>query len=364
MGSKTAGICVSCQNSAKNATESGYNYRIDSYFVISLLYSTSLHSNYTGASVYAEELLDTTTFKTSSQASQYLRQLTCITALGGGHGLGRLLYTLKFMRKRLVGVVATTDNGGSTGLLRDAHECIAWGDIRNCLSQLAQQPLAADLLNYRFPEGPSLKGHSFGNLLLYTLNELSARPIDSIQLLSRLLKVSNRVLPMSETPTDLVADTLENMHCFGEIRIDALAHMPSRLSLSPQVEATPEVLEHILNSELILLGPGSFLTSVMPPLLIDDIQHAIAQSGAQIIYVDNLVAENSPAGRLTTLERLNWLEQHLQGTKINAVISPNTTEITHIPVINTVKAEQDTEHRHDSESLLIAIAQAHSQLKR
>ncbi len=323
----------------------------------------TLRLNYAGASVYAEVSLNTTLFKTSSQANQYLRQLTCITALGGGHGLGRLLFSLKFMRKKLVGIVATTDNGGSTGLLRDAHDCIAWGDIRNCLSQLAQQPLAADLLNYRFSEGPSLKGHSFGNLLLYTLNELSARPIDSIQLLSRLLKVSNRVLPMSETPTDLVADTFENMHCFGEIRIDALTHMPESLSLSPQVRATPEAIEHILTSELIILGPGSFLTSIMPPLLIEDIQHAIAQSQAQIIYIDNLVAENSPAGRLTTLERLTWLERYLQGAKINAVISPKAPEITHIPVISTVKAEQDTEHRHDAESLLIAIAQAHSQLK-
>ncbi|MCO4320820.1 gluconeogenesis factor YvcK family protein [Aliidiomarina quisquiliarum] len=307
--------------------------------------------------------MNTATITTSTQANKQLRQLHCITALGGGHGLGRLLFSLSFMRKKLVGVVATTDNGGSTGLLRDAHECIAWGDIRNCLSQLAQQPLAADLLNYRFDGVASLKGHSFGNLLLYTLNELSARPIDSIQLLSRLLKVSNRVLPMSETPTDLVADTMENMRCFGELRIDALTHMPSQLSLSPEVTATPEVIEHILTSELILLGPGSFLTSVMPPLLIEDIQHAIAKSQAQIIYVDNLVAEHSPAGRLTTLERVVWIERYLRGSKINAVISPNAAEITHIPVISNIKAEANTEHRHDAESLLIAIAQAHSQLK-
>lgn len=307
--------------------------------------------------------MNTVTIKTNSQATKYLRQLNCITALGGGHGLGRLLYSLSFMRKKLVGVVATTDNGGSTGLLRDAHECIAWGDIRNCLSQLAQQPLAADLLNYRFPADASLNGHSFGNLLLYTLNELSARPIDTIQILSRLLKVSNKVLPMSETPTDLVAETMENMRCFGELRIDALTHMPSQLSLSPAVTATPEAIEHILSSELILLGPGSFLTSVMPPLLIDDIQLAIAESQAQIIFVDNLVAENSPAGSLTTFERVSWLERHLRGSKVNAVISSNASGIDHIPVINTVKPELDALHRHDSDSLLIAIAQAHSLLK-
>src|SRR5690554_2072469 len=138
--------------------------------------------------------LETQQIKTSNQASDYLRQLTCITALGGGHGLGRLLYSLKFMGKKLVGVVATTDNGGSTGKLRATHKCIAWGDIRNCLSQLAQQPLAAELLNYRYNDN-MLRGHSFGNLLLHTLNEISARPIDSIELLSRLLKVNCKVLP-------------------------------------------------------------------------------------------------------------------------------------------------------------------------
>lgn len=306
--------------------------------------------------------MNNTAFTTTQQAQQYLRQLNCITALGGGHGLGRLLASLKFMRNKLVGVVATTDNGGSTGVLRDSHDCIAWGDIRNCLSQLAQQPLAADLLNYRFQEGASLKGHSFGNLLLYTLNELSARPTDTIQLLSRLLKVSNRILPMSETPTDLVAKTAENLQCFGEIHVDALKQMPLSLELSPHVKATPEVVEHILQSELILLGPGSFLTSLLPPLLIDDIQHAIAQSQAQVIYIDNLVNEQSPAGRLPLIERLAWLERHLHGAKVNAVISPHAIDIDQIPVITRVCAEQNTKHRHSTESLLLAIAEAYQRL--
>ena len=306
--------------------------------------------------------METQQIKTSNQASDYLRQLTCITALGGGHGLGRLLYSLKFMGKKLVGVVATTDNGGSTGKLRATHKCIAWGDIRNCLSQLAQQPLAAELLNYRYNDN-MLRGHSFGNLLLHTLNEISARPIDSIELLSRLLKVNCKVLPMSEVPTDLTADTAEDLHCFGEINVDALVTMPKRLSLSPEVAATPEVINHIINSELILLGPGSFLTSIMPPLLVSEIQQAIAASGAPIIYVDNLVKENSPAGRLTTQQRLHWLEQHLAGASIGAVISPVAHEITHIPVIQTVTAEENSLHRHDATRLRIAVAQAYYHIK-
>ncbi|WP_241971836.1 gluconeogenesis factor YvcK family protein [Aliidiomarina taiwanensis] len=305
--------------------------------------------------------METQHIQTSSQASDYLRPLQRITALGGGHGLGRLLYSLKFMGKKLVGVVATTDNGGSTGMLRATHKCIAWGDIRNCLSQLAQQPLAAELLNYRYNDN-QLNGHSFGNLLLHTLNEISARPIDSIELLSRLLKVNSKVLPMSEVPTDLTADTVEDLHCFGEINVDALVTMPKRLSLSPKVAATPEAIEHILQSDLILLGPGSFLTSIMPPLLVEEIQQAIAASGASILYVDNLVKENSPAGRLSTQERLTWLEQYLGGARVHAVISPKAHEITHIPVVQTVTPEANTLHRHDATRLRIAIAQAYYQL--
>lgn len=287
-----------------------------------------------------------------------LLRLQRITAVGGGHGLGRLMSTLSFMKRRLVGIVATTDNGGSTGILRESHQCIAWGDIRNCLSQLASQPLAADLLNFRFKDGSSLAGHSFGNLLLYTLDELSARPLDGIQLLSRLLKVENRLLPMSESPTDLLAETIENMQCFGEIRIDALAQMPSGLSLSPAVSATPEAVEHLLASDLIILGPGSLLTSVMPPLLIRDIQQAIAESGASVIFIDNLEPELSPAGRLSCAERVAWIEKHTGPDTINLVISNDPAAPQSIPVVAGVNAEPDTQHRHDSASLLKALNEA------
>ena len=102
-----------------------------------------------------------------------LSTLKRVTAIGGGHGLGRVLSSLRFLKHRLVGVVTTTDNGGATGLLRQSHDCIAWGDIRNCLSQLVEQPLAAQVLNYRFTGEDPLAGHNFGNLLLHTLEMAS-----------------------------------------------------------------------------------------------------------------------------------------------------------------------------------------------
>lgn len=287
-----------------------------------------------------------------------------ITAIGGGHGLGRLLATLTFMKKRLVGIVATSDNGGSTGRLRADQHCIAWGDIRNCMSQLASQPLAAEVLNFRFEKQTGLEGHSLGNLLLYCLDELSARPVDGIELLSRLLKVASRILPMSETPTDLVAELENDLTCFGEFRVDKLTSMPKRLTLFPEVEATPEALLHLTQSDYIILGPGSFLTSVLPPLLIEEIAQTIENSSARVIFIDNLVAEPSPAGQLPLTERMQWLHGQLGFQPVDAIISVTneTPEVSYqaeqaivIPVITGAKPDSEVPHRHDEKTLLDAI---------
>lgn len=291
-------------------------------------------------------------------APRQLRDLKMITAIGGGHGLGRVLHCLKFMRKRLIGIVATTDNGGASGRLRQHQHTIAWGDIRNCLSQLTQQPLAAEVLNYRFDEQHELHGHNLGNLLLYTLDQLSTRPIDGIALLSRLLNITTRVLPMSEIPVDLVAETHEKIQCFGEVHVDQLCRMPRQLKLEPTVQATPEAVQHILHSDLILLGPGSFMTSIMPPLLLAEIRNAIAASPAPVIFIDNLIAENSPAGRLSLSERLAWMQQQLGPLAIDLVISNHVDTQLTIPTINTVMPARDARHRHDPVSLLHALERA------
>lgn len=308
-------------------------------------------------------MTDTTDSKISGSIAgklprRQLEDLRCVTAIGGGHGLGRVLSTLSFLQRRLVGIVATTDNGGASGLLRRSQQTIAWGDIRNCLSQLALQPLAADVLNYRFSDEHELNGHNFGNLLLHTLDELSARPLDGIQLLSRLLNINIRLLPMSETSVDLVASTQEGLECFGELDVDKLHHMPTALSLAPAVSATPEAIRHIRRSDLIILGPGSFLTSVMPPLLMADLAQSIADSQAPVLFIDNLSPEHSPAGRLTLSERINWLEQQLGRQLVDLVISNAPDAGLTVPYIKHVVAASDAPHRHDRDSLLNAIEEA------
>lgn len=296
-------------------------------------------------------------FNSLAEAQAYIKTYRQVTAIGGGHGLGRLLSSLSFLNSKLIGIVTTTDNGGSTGLLRDAHACIAWGDIRNCLSQLAKQPLATQLLDYRFKEPTELKGHNLGNLLLYTLNELSGRPLDAIKVLSGLCRVRNCILPMSEVPVDLVAETNEQLSCFGEVLVDALEKMPVKLSLSQEVAATPEVVKQILKSEVIILGPGSLLTSITPPLLVSEIKQALAQTTAKIIFIDNLMPENSPAKHLNLGQKVQWLENHLLTKKIDAAIS-HQLPTNGLPVFNGVTAEPNFPHRHDKESLVLTLAHA------
>ncbi|KXS35771.1 MAG: hypothetical protein AWU56_806 [Idiomarina sp. T82-3] len=286
-----------------------------------------------------------------------LSTLKRVTAIGGGHGLGRVLSSLRFLKHRLVGVVTTTDNGGATGLLRQSHDCIAWGDIRNCLSQLVEQPLAAQVLNYRFTGEDPLAGHNFGNLLLHTLDQVSARPSDGIRLLSRLLNVDTRLLPMSECPTDLMALTHDNMECHGEILIDSLPQLPRSLKLTNNAVATPEVVRHISKSELVILGPGSFLTSVLPPLLVPQIAHALAKTQAYVVFIDNLAHEKGPAGSLCVSEKLRFLEHHVGAPVVDAVLTNFHDASLAIPQLGELTSDKDVYYRHDTGVLLAQLEQ-------
>ncbi|MCG9731073.1 uridine diphosphate-N-acetylglucosamine-binding protein YvcK [Shewanella sp. Isolate13] len=245
-----------------------------------------------------------------------LNQYNHVVAIGGGHGLGRVLSALSFLGPKLTGIVATTDNGGSTGRLRAEKECIAWGDLRNCLTQLAKRPSVGSLMfEYRFGGDSELTGHNLGNLMLMALDELCVRPLDAVNLVRNFLNIDTRLIPMSEEPTHLVALQASGESVFGETDVDKMQDTPIALSLDPQVQATCEACEAIRDAELIILGPGSFLTSVMPPLLLPKIASALAQSKAEVILIDNLTKEPSPIANCSMNNKINWCHQVL-GLKI------------------------------------------------
>jgi len=233
-----------------------------------------------------------------------------VVAIGGGHGLGRVLSALNHLEGRLTGIVTTTDNGGSTGRLRETENCIAWGDLRNCIHQVVTQPTIASLMfEYRFGGEGELSQHNLGNLMLLALDKMSVRPLDAINLIREMLHVKSHIVPMSEHPTHLVAHGRNDERVFGEISVDKMTSMPKCLHLEPDVPATPEAIVAINKAQLILIGPGSFLTSLMPPLLLPELRDAITKSQAKKIFIANLIKEDGPAGNASKNELLEWTRQ-------------------------------------------------------
>ena len=219
-----------------------------------------------------------------------------VVALGGGHGLGRVMSSLSSLGSRLTGIVTTTDNGGSTGRIRRSEGGIAWGDMRNCINQLIAEPsVASAMFEYRFGGNGELSGHNLGNLMLKALDHLSVRPLEAINLIRNLLKVDAFLIPMSEQPVDLMALDHEGHEVYGEVNIDQLDNVPQELMLTPPVPATREAVEAIAEADLILIGPGSFYTSLLPILLLDEMAQALRRTPAPMVFIDNLGKEHSPA---------------------------------------------------------------------
>lgn len=281
-----------------------------------------------------------------------LADLDRVVALGGGHGLGRVMSSLSSLGSRLTGIVTTTDNGGSTGRIRRSEGGIAWGDTRNCLNQLITEPsVASAMFEYRFGGNGELSGHNLGNLMLKAMDNLSVRPLEALNLIRNLLKVDAFLIPMSEQPVDLMAVDQEGHEVFGEINVDRLALPPKELHLYPAVSATREAIQAIASADLILIGPGSFFTSLMPLLLVDDLARALRRTPAPVIYIGNLGRELSPAtAGLTLNDKLDIMSHYVGKTLVDAVvISPHVGKQSpgERLVIQQPLAATDIPYRHD-----------------
>ncbi|MGC9461156.1 YvcK family protein [Vibrio genomosp. F10] len=284
-----------------------------------------------------------------------------VVAIGGGHGLGRMLAALKDFGSNATGIVTTTDNGGSTGRIRHCQGGIAWGDTRNCINQLITDPsISSMMFEYRFKGAGELDGHNLGNLMLTALDNLSVRPFEAIQLIRNMLKVDVNIVPMSEHPSDLTALSMEGKWVTGETNVDEMTDDLMRLDLSPEVPATKEGVTAIEEADCIILGPGSFLTSIMPPLLLPEIGKAIStNTNATVVFVENLSPEFGPAGRMSLKQKLEWCERACQGRKIDVVLGdtphPEIDQEWHC--LTTELASPNRDWRHDRSKLQAAIEQ-------
>lgn len=291
-----------------------------------------------------------------------INELFSVVAIGGGHGLGRVLSSLSFLQHRLIGIVATTDNGGSTGRIRSQHGGIAWGDLRNCLSQInSKSTTASELFEYRFGGNGELAGHNLGNLIFKALEDMHTRPLTCIELVRRFLSIRTELLPMSEVPVHLQSHLPSGETVLGEISIDALTEMPTHLSLSQEVFATPEAISAITQTDLIILGPGSFFTSIMPALLLPDLAQAINKSKAKIIFIDNLAKENGIAGTLSLAERVRWIENCIGKERLNVVITaPDNLDELPLNILKMRRSlhDENIRYRHDRKKLMNIIGEA------
>jgi uncharacterized cofD-like protein len=230
-----------------------------------------------------------------------------LVAIGGGTGLSSLLAGLKtyvvdvrgwesyrdISLKMLTAVVTVTDDGGSSGRLREEFHILPPGDIRNCLVALSEdEKLLARLFKYRFPGTGDLQGHSFGNLFLTALTGVTGDFLEAIKLSSEVLAIRGRIFPSTVTDVSLMAELDTGQIVRGESKISKSRAKISRISLSPE-ECRPlsETLEAISQADVITLGPGSLFTSVIPNLLVEGIADAISNSSGIKVYIANIMTQ-------------------------------------------------------------------------
>jgi uncharacterized cofD-like protein len=238
-----------------------------------------------------------------------------IVAIGGGNGLSTLLRGLKQHTKNVTAIVTVADDGGGSGMLRSDLNMPPPGDIRNCMQALANtEPLMEQLLGYRFTEG-SLTGQAFGNLLLAALNGISGSFDEAVAKMSQVLAITGRILPVTNANVALAATFENGAEVVGESKIAAFKKAQGcrirQVRLLPEGSAAlPAVLEAIGEANLILLGPGSLYTSVIPNLLVDGVAQAIRERDVPKVYIGNVMTQDGETEGMTLSEHVSALLDH------------------------------------------------------
>jgi len=267
-----------------------------------------------------------------------------ITALGGGTGLPAILsglreHVINGRLSSLTAVVAMTDDGGSSGRLRKTRRIPPPGDIRNCLVALAvDRDLVTALLQYRYKGSEELGGHTVGNLILTALAEQTGSFLKAVEVSSRVLRTAGRILP--STLEDVVLEALleDGSRIDGETRVGSCGKRIERISIRPEgARSTPGVVEAIERADMVVLGPGSLYTSIVPHLVVRETAEALQRTSALRVLVANLVCEKGESAGLDLIDHLDVLEEHAGGKIVDAVL------------VNSGAIEADVMKRYDEE---------------
>lgn len=241
-----------------------------------------------------------------------------IVAVGGGTGLSMLLKGIKKITNNITAIVTVGDDGGSSGRLREEMGVLPPGDIRNCIAALADdEDLVTKLFQYRFKTGEGLEGHSFGNLFLSALCSITGDMVSAVKESSNVLSIRGRVLPSTLDDMKLVAELEDGRIINGESNIPEAKGKIKRLFTNPEnCRPLQDVIDAIKEADLIILGPGSLYTSVIPNLLINEISQEIAKSTAKKIYVCNIMTQPGETDEYTVSNHVNAIIDHANSKNI------------------------------------------------
>ena len=259
---------------------------------------------------------------------RFLQKGPRVVALGGGTGLSTLLRGLKKYTGNLTAIVTVADDGGSSGRLRQEYRILPPGDFRQCITALADvEPLMTTLFQHRFKEG-SLNGHSFGNLFIMAMAEITGDFEHAIRESGRVLAVRGQIVPSTLRDVTLMAEMADGQTRVGESSIPlhngdgngAVATAIKRVFLQPEPTINPEAEEAILNAEMIIVGPGSLYTSILPNLVVDGMAEAIKASPAIKVFICNVATQPGETDAFRVGDHLKAIEGHLGANIFDFVI--------------------------------------------
>ena len=303
-----------------------------------------------------------------------------VVAIGGGTGLSNLLRGLKHHTSNLTAVVTVADDGGSSGRLRRELDVIPPGDVRNCIAALSDaEPLVTRLFQYRFDDdaGEAIGGHSFGNLFIVAMAGVTGSMEEAIRETSRVLAVRGAILPSTLADVTLVAELVDGTTVRGESTIPQSASAVARLMVEPpNVRANPEVIRSLIEADLIVIGPGSLYTSVLPNLMVREIGDALLISRAHKVFVTNVATQRGETDGFDATDHYRVIREHLGGRDFADIVlansnlpsdplpesmlsepvtAPGDTDYGTARLVLADVVDPDNRYRHDSERIADAV---------
>lgn len=262
------------------------------------------------------------------ERAEYMRSsepMKKIVIFGGGTGLATLVRGLKKLPIDITAVVTVADDGGSSGRLLDEYDIPPPGDVRNVMAALSDvEPLIEKMFQYRFASSEDLKGHSLGNLMLAAMTNITGDFARAVEKMSQVLNIQGKVLPAANQRITLHAELEDGTIVTGESKIPMYGRKIRRVYLSPQeAEPLPETLRAIEDADLLVFGPGSLYTSILPTILVENIRNAVLNSTAKRIYICNLTTQAGETLEYAASEHVQALYDHAGEAFIDTILLNN-----------------------------------------